>query len=139
VRAKNILGQEGFCTNQISPVNSEFGFGQVFPASTRFNYGQYTTLTEDPAEPLVVGDTLSAWPNPFNPSVNIAYRLGQASKVRVQLIDLGGRIVRSGEMQRPAGVQSEQLNFTGLSSGVYLVSVDVGKTRVLRTRVVYTK
>jgi hypothetical protein len=139
VRAKNILGQEGYATNQISPVNTEFGYGQVFPVGTRFNYSQYVTSLEEAPASVSLASGIAASPNPFHPAVKISYRLDQTAKVRLKVIDTQGRIVRDLEVSRKSGVQTDRLDFAKLASGVYVVTVETGNAKILRTRVVYAK
>lgn len=55
-----------------------------------------------PAQPTAAGDgvpparpALTAWPNPFNPSVTLAFALMEDTEVELAVFDLAGRRVRS--------------------------------------------
>jgi hypothetical protein len=73
------------------------------------------------------------WPNPFNPSTTIAYRLPSAGRVRLEVFDLLGRRVATlvdGVM--PAGRHETRFDATGLASGLYLYALDAGPERISR-------
>jgi len=65
-----------------------------------------------------------AFPNPFMESVRLEYLLKQPGDVEIYITDLQGRAV-SREILRnqPAGQNTHQLNGTGLSPGMYLVTL----------------
>lgn len=69
-----------------------------------------------------------AYPNPFNPSTNIRFTLARAGHVDLALYDVTGRKVRQiATGMYPSGSHTAQLDASGLSSGVYLVRLEVGK------------
>lgn len=73
------------------------------------------------------------WPNPFNPSTTIAYRLPAAGRVRLEVFDLLGRRVATlvdGVM--PAGRHETRFDATGLASGLYLYALDAGAEKISR-------
>jgi len=67
-----------------------------------------------------------AWPNPFNPVVNLSYVVPRAGHVRLSVFDLRGRRVHTlVDEQRPAGSQTLQWNGCDdadrqVASGVYM-------------------
>lgn len=82
------------------------------------------------------GFTLAAaYPNPFNPSTTIPYRLegaGQEVTVQLQIIDLRGRVIRTLVTDRQATGHDYQVTWDGrdnnghvVSSGTYLSSLTV--------------
>ena len=83
---------------------------------------------DEPAVPGRVA-SLRAWPNPFNPRVNLAYTLPAAGRIGVTVHDLAGREVAVlADGQRSAG--EHRLAWDGrddagrmLPAGVYLVRV----------------
>lgn len=116
LRAVNLLGQEGFNTDQISPVNSEFGFGVATPAQ-RFNYASYRTgnvSVEGNLQTTVENPGLTVFPNPFNPVVRILLPQGLEKGASVRIFDLSGKRVAD-----LAG--STAWNAAGCASGVYVV------------------
>ncbi|MBK7772506.1 MAG: T9SS type A sorting domain-containing protein [bacterium] len=52
--------------------------------------------------PAIAG-TLRAYPNPFNPEVEIVFELANADEVSVSVYDIRGRLVRSLASARLAG------------------------------------
>jgi glucose/arabinose dehydrogenase len=64
------------------------------------------------------------YPNPFNPSTNIRYRLADASDVQLVVFDLSGRriVTLVNEVQQ-AGSYTVQFDASGLASGIYLVTL----------------
>jgi len=68
---------------------------------------------------------LDAYPNPFNPTMTIVYRLPTADMASIVVIDVVGRIVATvlAKSLQQAGQHSLQWNAAGLSSGVYFVQL----------------
>jgi hypothetical protein len=68
------------------------------------------------------------YPNPFNPSTTIRYHLPEASRVTITVSDLLGReIAVLVNDQRPAGYHSLPFSGAGLSSGVYVCTINAGR------------
>lgn len=64
------------------------------------------------------------FPNPFNQSTNINYRLSIAARVRFRIHDAAGRLVRGFEEgDKLPGTYQFKINEPGLSSGIYFLSV----------------
>lgn len=86
-----------------------------------FTLDDDTAVAERPARPVLAGN----WPNPFNPSTHIPFRLDAASPVRVEVVDLTGRRVATPLPQGllPAGEHDVLFDAAGLPSGVYLYRV----------------
>jgi hypothetical protein len=73
------------------------------------------------------------WPNPFNPSTTIAYRLPAAGRVRLAVFDvLGRRVATLVDGVMPAGRHETRFDATGLASGLYLYTLDAGSVRISR-------
>ncbi len=65
---------------------------------------------------------LQNYPNPFNPSTNINYDLPEQSKVKLQVIDLLGRVVAELTNRiKIAGAYKQTWNAESFPSGVYYV------------------
>jgi len=61
------------------------------------------------------------FPNPFNPSTRISYRLPQAEHVYLDVFDLNGRrVARLVDQRQPAGQYNVIFRGTDVSSGVYI-------------------
>jgi hypothetical protein len=75
----------------------------------------------------------SAWPNPFNASVQIRVALPRAADLTVRIHDIEGRLVA--DLSRsavPAGYQTFTWNGSGHASGLYFVSLQAEEVRDTR-------
>jgi flagellar hook assembly protein FlgD len=96
-------------------------------------------VTATPDAPPAANSALAAnYPNPFNPSTTIAFRVGQAGPVRLVVHDAAGRVVRTlvDESLSTAAYTIEwngrDDTGRGVGSGVYfyrLDTVDFSETR----------
>ena len=80
------------------------------------------------SDEMVVETSLeSGYPNPFNPTTNIRYRLAQQSDVTVEVYDTGGRrVVTLVNQQQQAGSYTVPFNASNLASGIYFVRMRAG-------------
>ena len=92
-----------------------------------FNVCHYTEAGE---LPLDAGLTLRGnFPNPFNPKTNIAFSLAEPGRVRLEIFDLSGRLVRTLiDAQADAGEHvaewnGRDANGAPVSSGIYFAKV----------------
>lgn len=66
------------------------------------------------------------YPNPFNPSTVISYRIAANSNVSLKVFDITGREVSTLVKQmQSAGIYSVTFNASGLSSGMYFYKLNV--------------
>jgi hypothetical protein len=73
------------------------------------------------------------YPNPFNPATSIRWQMPDAGQVSLTVHDLLGRTVAVlADGVYPSGSHTVQLNGTGLASGMYLYTLEVGNTRITR-------
>ncbi len=80
----------------------------------------------------VVGE--QNYPNPFNPQTTIAYSLPRDTRVRLQVFDVRGRLVRTlVDGPRAAGQHTVPFDGTSLASGTYFYRLDAGGEVVTRT------
>ncbi|MBL0062892.1 MAG: T9SS type A sorting domain-containing protein [bacterium] len=95
-----------------------FDVSNVLPAHTRSE--------------IPTGITLSAYPNPFNPSTTIAFDLNARAQVSLDVYDVTGRLVRTLiNEQLNAGSYTHNFDAQGLPSGAYfarLVTPQVSQT-----------
>ncbi|RJP74669.1 MAG: T9SS C-terminal target domain-containing protein [Candidatus Zixiibacteriota bacterium] len=74
------------------------------------------------------GLTLSASPNPFNPTTAVSYELPAASRLNLKVYDTAGREVATlVEGWREAGSHEVTFDAAGLPSGVYLLRMQAGE------------
>ena len=99
------------------------------------NFNEWTNWGEDFADILGTAETsipvsfatLTAYPNPFNPSTNITYNLPETGNVRVAVFDISGRLVDVlFEGVETAGMHNLSFNAQNLSSGVYFCQMKTG-------------
>ena len=73
------------------------------------------------------------YPNPFNPTTQIAYSLGQAEHVTIEVFNVNGQLIKTlVDQMMPAGEHTVQWNATGetgdrVASGVYLYRLSAGE------------
>ncbi len=73
------------------------------------------------------------FPNPFNPSTEIGFRIAQRGHVLLTVYDLLGRTVATlVDEQRSAGTYSVRFNATELSSGIYFYSLRIGGATITK-------
>lgn len=123
-------GQDSFSFTKLGIGTSEPVAGDWTLHGGPFSPAQGNS-TESPS-PLQ-SQRLSVFPNPFNSTTALSYYLPQAGKVRVQVFDTAGRLVKTlAQGRQEAGAYS--LTFTGnqLPSGVYLVQLQTDDHLVTR-------
>jgi glycosidase len=112
-------------------------------ASLSFDAGEYHIYTDvrlsspdialGTINPLILGEGISAFPNPSNNSVTFAFDLLSAVPVRMELYDMNGRIIRRfmDEQTLPPGKQTytwDGKNAAGqrVNPGYYFVRIQAG-------------
>jgi hypothetical protein len=132
----------GYATNgtaaQAAPVGVASGGGVVLHAGfwgPRF--GHLTAVEPPPAEVLTT--SLQAnFPNPFNPQTRLAFTLAEPCRVRLDVFDARGQLVRSLiDEVRPAGRHGETWNGTDtagrrVASGLYFYRLRAGDVEFVR-------
>ena len=101
---------------------------QLFTALMRKHNGITDVRTQAPVVPVAAG--LSAYPNPFNPTTTIGWRMEERGWVKVSVIDLLGREVTV-LMNRDLPVGEHRITWNAAShpSGVYIVVLEAGSMR----------
>lgn len=101
----------------------------------------YSVVGIKPGEPVSPYgyNLVQNYPNPFNPATTIEYSLPQAEFVSLKIYDLLGQELKSilNEI-KPAGNHKITFSAEGLSSGIYLYSIEAGKFKQTR-KMVYIK
>lgn len=102
-------------------------------------------VSYDPATPVeedienIPGDFVlyQNYPNPFNPVTKISWQSPNRSWQTVKVYDvLGNEVKTLLDEERPAGLNSVELNAAGLSSGVYFYSLIFDQTIITRSMIV---
>jgi hypothetical protein len=93
-------------------------------------------VSGDPEQPFRFGLDQN-FPNPFNPSTEIRYEVGEDAKVTLRVFDLLGREVALlvSERQRP-GVYTAVFAAGGAASGVYVYRLQAGNFTSSRKMVI---
>lgn len=118
------------------------------PVRRQYDRGiAYLSLAPAPADNTVQPDNISllkAYPNPFNPTINLRFDLAQLSRVKINVYDIRGRLVRTlTEGDLNAGTHTFTWNGWDdqgrtLSSGVYFLTLEDGATSI-KQKIVYLK
>ncbi|MEN9838686.1 MAG: hypothetical protein RL177_165, partial [Bacteroidota bacterium] len=104
-----------------------FDTDRAMPVRLVVDDGTITSVDEPRAE--LPSDTRleGNYPNPFNPSTMIAYALAAESSTRLSVFDVLGREVAVlVDSHQSAGHYQVVFDATGLSSGLYLIRLQVG-------------
>lgn len=75
----------------------------------------------------------AAYPNPFNPNTQLAFRLGEAGPVTLRIMNLRGEVLAT-LLDAPISAGRHQLNWhaASLPSGMYLVELRQGRQRAVQ-------
>jgi Subtilase family/Carboxypeptidase regulatory-like domain len=110
-----------------------------------FSDGQRVSAVTDNEAPSPVEARLKAWPNPFNPQVNIEFAVTRPGHLHVDVFDVRGNRVRT-LLDAPVAETTGTLNWDGrrddgrtLPSGIYLVRLIGPDNQVTSQRVVLAK
>ncbi|RPH94239.1 T9SS C-terminal target domain-containing protein [candidate division KSB1 bacterium] len=77
--------------------------------------------------------SLSAYPNPFNPSTTISFSITEAGNVRMDVYDVSGRWIRTlTDENREAGSYAVTFNANDLPSGIYFVRMEANAFHATR-------
>ncbi len=90
--------------------------------------GYETGLNAGIAQVLESSRPVALAPNPANGSSAILMNLTTESEVHIELTDLNGKLITSGEYTNLSGAQSIALNLNGLSAGMYAVNILINGT-----------
>jgi len=69
------------------------------------------------------------YPNPFNPSTHITFKLEEQAEVELTVYDMSGRKVLRRELgTMQAGMHTEEVNLQGYASGTYIYEIALNGT-----------
>lgn len=115
---------------RVSAMNSSglttFGSGSD-TAPFRFTIGQAVSTEDGPGGIPTQYSLEQNFPNPFNPTTNIAFSIPQAGSVSINVYNILGQQVASVTQGRfAAGTHTVTFNASSLSSGVYIYQLRAG-------------
>ena len=89
---------------------------------------------------------LDAYPNPFNPQVNIAFEMPQEGNVKLSIYDISGQLVSTLINNNTFGVGKHRIqwnamtnNGTQVPTGIYLVRLELDGLETKLTKITYMK
>ncbi|MDP3115324.1 MAG: T9SS type A sorting domain-containing protein [Candidatus Cloacimonadaceae bacterium] len=95
-----------------------------------FGYEPWVSNDDPVVPPSLSGLSLYNYPNPFNPSTTICYRVPESGKVKLSIYNLKGQLVRI-LLNEPKQSGNHQLIWNGddqagnmVSSGVYFTRIE---------------
>lgn len=80
----------------------------------------------------VAFEGFNLYPNPSNGNFNLTFDTVSSDKVKLQLFDLTGRLVRAIEYNQVASRFSESVSFQDTSNGIYLLKITNGTKQTTR-------
>ena len=101
-------------------LEGELGIG----SNTAFNTLQVVAC---PATPLSTNEIklfkAAVYPNPTNGKINIGYNLENASTITLRATNIQGQIIQQIKAEKSNGLQTDSLDLSSMSSGIYFISV----------------
>ncbi len=126
----NSVYNDNWCMTNHS---SSYDYGTYgYSMSSTIVWESYTDVMDDYIVPSAI--SVRVYPNPAHSSANLVYKLSEPAVVNLSIYNLKGQLVYKTNMgAQTAGENSFILpslgaNGLGLSSGIYLVRVDTGKS-----------
>ncbi|MEQ9103515.1 MAG: T9SS type A sorting domain-containing protein [Rhodothermales bacterium] len=123
--------------NDLASISSEIFPGTEFAILTRTDLTwRYFSVDTEPDPQPVSHELLSTWPNPFNPSAQIGYRVATSGDVTVAVYDqLGRHIATLHDGFQSAGEHQVTFRADHLPSGNYVVrmTTPVGQSTRMMT------
>ena len=101
-------------------LEGELGIG----SNTAFNTLQQVAC---PTTPLSTNEIKSfktvVYPNPTNGIVNISYNIENAAVFTLRVTNIQGQIIQQIKMEKSSGLQTDSLDLSSLSNGMYFISI----------------
>ena len=117
--------------------SNTYGYG-ILNAGSAINYGVTTSSDNSDNQPNEY-NLIRAYPNPFNPTVNILVDIGRSSELKVDIISYDGTLVNNVYDSWTIGqVQQLQWKPKNISSGIYFIRAAFNGNHFLR-KITYIK
>jgi len=116
------FGTTGFVNFHIGPdvvLQATGNFGAM--AYNQFEYASFVGIDNEMSLPVI-----DIYPNPANQMVNINVNYGKFERITVDIIDITGRIIKSGSYLNNTGTNTMEFGLTGVGKGLYFVKVSTG-------------
>ena len=73
------------------------------------------------------------FPNPFNSSTTIFYKINHRSRVSLEIYDVTGKLVETIlDTERDRGIYAESINLDKLSSGIYFYRLNYNRDSIAK-------
>jgi hypothetical protein len=122
-----------------------FQWAQGIYVKTETEYGSIVWSSKEAPETAVEDKASSRpdafmlnqnFPNPFNPTTQISYRLLQSGQVKLEVFDISGRLVAMlVDEKQSAGYHSVRFDAKGLNTGTYLCRLRAGSSVAIKKMV----
>jgi beta-N-acetylhexosaminidase len=130
---KNEYNGNSLVAEVVNIIKQKINEGVILENDINQAYARITELKNlltgiDDKENVILPETFSlqAYPNPFNITANIVINLAQSDPVELKIYDITGRLIYSKKyFNMPAGRHEIKFNADNLSSGMYIVRVDI--------------
>ncbi len=111
---------------KIHPVENYLAIGTHGRSMYKVDLSQFVDVKQ-PVEKIEEFNLLQNFPNPFNPSTNITFKVGQSSFVTLKVYDvLGSEVASLLNAEKSPGIYTINFNAETLSSGVYYYRIQAG-------------
>lgn len=81
---------------------------------------------------VAAGYEVNAYPNPFGTSTTISYELPNAADVKITVMDMLGRVIKTSDMGRVSSGKHSQVVEDFGAAGTYLIKVEIDGTAVYK-------
>ncbi len=104
-------------------------------------FGCFTASAVDSATNVGIAEYMdlfnsSLYPNPNNGSFTVEFNLSVAQELSIQVMDVAGQLLYSRSLNQASGEGREEIDLTGLSSGIYFLKLQGEKGQVVKRFVV---
>ncbi len=126
------IGKLDFNISKSSPLNLSY-------TSTRSNCYTINNIdVEKNVKPF--NYTLEAYPNPFNPTVNITYSVPSSSNVKIDIYDTLIKLIKNiYDGYKTSGKYEIMFNSKCLSSGVYFCKLEINNNLIKTVKIILSK
>jgi alpha-tubulin suppressor-like RCC1 family protein len=110
-------------------IEGQLGIGNNTPSNTLQNVLCPTTLAiNNISKDKII---LVAYPNPTNDIVNIDYTMEKSEKITITVTNIQGQVITILKSERNSGLQSDRLDFSNQSSGIYFITLTTDNSSIM--------
>jgi hypothetical protein len=129
-------GNEGRLQWGDNPALNPSGGGPGVWSSTWIGLPDFVLGVEEVEQVPLAYSLSQNYPNPFNPTTNIKYSLAENAHVNLNVYNvLGQKVTSLVNQTQSAGFYEVQFNGSGLSSGVYIITLNAGSQKFTKKMV----